>query len=176
MGFWALVSQLVKNLPTVQEIWVRSLCGEDALEQGMATHSSVPAWRIPGTEEPRGLQFMGLQRFRHNWTHLVLILSYFIYKYIYSFKFPWCPSICLLTWSPCLVIISLMLKSSFTKLCLTLCGPMGCSLPGSSVHGISKARILDWVAIFFSNFIYNPLLFTGALMIWQYCGGRGSIL
>ena len=56
----------VKNQPTMQEILVRSLCGEDALEQGMATHSRVHAWRIPGTEEPGGLQFMGLQSFRHN--------------------------------------------------------------------------------------------------------------
>ena len=46
--FWAsLVAQLVKNPPTVQEIWVRSLGWEDPLEEGMATHSSFLAWRIP---------------------------------------------------------------------------------------------------------------------------------
>ena len=47
---WAsLVAQLVKNLPTVQETWVRSLGWEDHLEKGKATHSSILAWRIPWT-------------------------------------------------------------------------------------------------------------------------------
>ena len=52
----------VKNLPARQESWVRSLDQEDALEKGMATHSSILAWRIPWTEEPGGLQSMGSQR------------------------------------------------------------------------------------------------------------------
>ena len=43
---------MVKNLPVVQETWVRSLGQEDPLEKGMATHSSILAWRIPWTEEP----------------------------------------------------------------------------------------------------------------------------
>ena len=47
---WAsLVAQLVKNLPAMQETWVQSLGWEDPLEKGMATHSSIPAWRIPWT-------------------------------------------------------------------------------------------------------------------------------
>ena len=46
----------------MQEMWVPSLGGEDPLEEGMATHSSILAWRIPWTEEPDGLQSMGLQR------------------------------------------------------------------------------------------------------------------
>ena len=45
---------------------VRSLGQEDPLEEGMATHSSIPAWRIPWTEEPGGLQSTGLQRFGHD--------------------------------------------------------------------------------------------------------------
>ena len=49
-----------------QETWVRSLCREDPLEEGMATHSSMLAWRIPWTEEPGGLQSMGLQRVGHD--------------------------------------------------------------------------------------------------------------
>ena len=44
------------------ETWVRSLDGEDPLEKGMATHSNILAWRIPWTEEPGGLQSIGLQR------------------------------------------------------------------------------------------------------------------
>ena len=58
--FASLVAQLVKNLPAMQETWVRSLCWEDPLEKGMATHSSILAWRIPWT-----IQSMGLQRVRH---------------------------------------------------------------------------------------------------------------
>ena len=50
---------MVKNLPAMQETWVQSLGGEDLLEKGMATHSSILAWRIPWTEEPGGLQSMG---------------------------------------------------------------------------------------------------------------------
>ena len=58
----SLVAQTVKNLPAVQETWVRSLSGEDPLERGMATHSRILAWRIPRTEEPGGLQSMELQK------------------------------------------------------------------------------------------------------------------
>ena len=58
----SLVAQMVKNLPAMQETWVRSLGWKDTLEKGMATHSCILAWRIPETEEPGGLQSMGLQR------------------------------------------------------------------------------------------------------------------
>ena len=58
----SLVVQTVKNLPAVWETWIRSLGQEDALEKGMATHSSILAWRIPGTEKPGELQSIGLQR------------------------------------------------------------------------------------------------------------------
>ena len=56
------MAQMVKNLPTLQETQVVYLGWEDPLEKGMATHSSILAWRIPWTEEPGGLQSMGLQR------------------------------------------------------------------------------------------------------------------
>ena len=52
-GSW--VAQMVKNLPAMRETWVPSLGCEDPLEKGMATHSSILAWRIPRTEEPGGL-------------------------------------------------------------------------------------------------------------------------
>ena len=55
-----------KNPPAMQETQVRSLGQEDALEKGMATHFSILAWRIPRTEEPCGLQSVGLQRVGHN--------------------------------------------------------------------------------------------------------------
>ena len=50
---------MVKNLPAMQETWVQSVGWEDTLEKGMATHSSILAWRIPWTEEPGGLQSTG---------------------------------------------------------------------------------------------------------------------
>ena len=59
LGNWAsLVAQTVENPPAMQETWVRSLGLEDPLEESMATHSSILAWRIPWTEEPGGLQSM----------------------------------------------------------------------------------------------------------------------
>ena len=72
---WAsLVAQMVKKPPTRWETWVWSLGWEDPLEEGMATHSTILAWRIPWTEEPGGLQelcqaplSMGSQRVRHDW-------------------------------------------------------------------------------------------------------------
>ena len=56
------MAQMVKNLPAMQVTQVQSLSWEDPLEKGMATHSSILAWRIPLTEEPGGLQSMGQQR------------------------------------------------------------------------------------------------------------------
>ena len=57
---------MVKNPPAMQETRVRSLDWEDPLQEGLATHSSILAWRIPRTEEPRGLQSTGLQRVGHD--------------------------------------------------------------------------------------------------------------
>ena len=62
----SLVAQTVKNLPAILETWVRSLGWEDPLEKGMATHSSILAWRIPWTEEPGGLQSTGSQKVGHD--------------------------------------------------------------------------------------------------------------
>ena len=56
-----LVAHMVKNMPAMQETRVQSLGWEDPLEKGMTTHSRVPAWRIPWTEEPGELQSMGSQ-------------------------------------------------------------------------------------------------------------------
>ena len=72
--FWLLLPSLrasqvarwVKNLLAMQETQLLSLGREDPLEEGMATHSSILAWRIPWIEEPGGLQSMGLQRVGHD--------------------------------------------------------------------------------------------------------------
>ena len=61
----SLVTQMIKNLPEIQETQVRSLGREDTMEKGMTTHSSILAWEIPWTEEPGGLQSTGSQ---NSWT------------------------------------------------------------------------------------------------------------
>ena len=57
---------MVKNPPALQEAWVPSLCREDHLEEEMAAHSSILAWRVPWTEEPGQLESMGSQRVGHD--------------------------------------------------------------------------------------------------------------
>ena len=68
----SLVAQTLKNLPSTQETWIRSLSQEDSLEKEMATHPSILAWRIPWTEEPGGLQSMGLQ----SWTRATNLFTF----------------------------------------------------------------------------------------------------
>ena len=58
----SLVTQMVKNLPAMLEIWVRSMSQENTLEKEIATHSSILVWRIPWTDDPGGLQSIGWQR------------------------------------------------------------------------------------------------------------------
>ena len=71
----SLVAQIVKNMPSIQEIWVQSLGWEDPLEKEMATHSSSLAWRVLWTEEPGRLQSTGLQRVVDDWvTNTFIIL------------------------------------------------------------------------------------------------------
>ena len=62
----SLVAQLAKNLPAVQETWIRSLGREYLLAKEMANHSSILAWKISQIEEPGGLQSMGSQRVGHD--------------------------------------------------------------------------------------------------------------
>ena len=99
---WAfLVPQMVRNPPAMRETWVRSLGWEDLLEKGMATHSSILAWRIPWTEEPGRLQSMGSQKsqtrlsdFHFHFRHIMhvrcaLSLSYLIQELgLIIFAFP----------------------------------------------------------------------------------------
>ena len=68
MGF--LSSSVVKNLPARQDTWDQSVDRDDPLEEGMATHSRVLAWRIPWTEEPGGLQSIGSHIVRYNGSNL----------------------------------------------------------------------------------------------------------
>ena len=86
------VAQSIKTPPAIQEMqetWVWSLGREDPLEKGMATHSSILAWRIPWTEHPGGLQSMGSQTVKHDWSdlahmqfqHVVIIWCFLIYRF-----------------------------------------------------------------------------------------------
>ena len=74
---WLWASQ---HLPMQEtwETWVRLLGQEDSLEEGVATHSSIPAWRISWTEKPGGLQSVGLQRLGHNWRDSALYYTSFL--------------------------------------------------------------------------------------------------
>ena len=113
------MAQTVKNLPAMHKTQVLSLDWDDPLEKGMATHSSVLAWRMLWSEEPGGLHSTGLQRVRHI-PHKKIKLQ----------------------------TISLMkVKVLITQSYPALCNPMDYSLPGSSVHGILQARTLEWVAM-----------------------------
>ena len=92
----------------------------------MATHSSILTWRILGTEEPSGLTSMGSHRVGHDWSDLAA------------------------------AAVHLVKESEVAQLCPTLCNPMDCNLPGSPVHGIFQARVLEWVAISFSRRSSQP--------------------
>ena len=136
---------MIKNLPAMQEILVRSLGWEDPLEKGMATHSSILAWRIHCTVEPGGLQSMGSQSLTglstqpfHNDKYLLRC---------HTENFCYCKT--LLSSTPlsftapppgshlpfyCLHQFGSAQFSSATQSCLTLCNPMDCSMPGLPVH------------------------------------------
>ena len=172
----------------------------------MATHSSVFAWIIPGTEEPGGLPSMGLHRVRHDWSNLAaaaaVCLASLPLACLGRKDFTGQGSSCQpsLFWphhAACGILVpqpgiqpiplalgvqslnhwtartarevpplsflnsasasslratcGLKVKVLIAPLCLTLCDPMDCSPPSSSVHGILQARILEWVAIPFSR-------------------------
>ena len=81
---WAsLVVQMVENLTAMWETWVQSLDWEDPLEKGMATHSSILAWKILWTEEPGRLWSMGSQRVGHNWA----TNTYLLYVHTHSYSY-----------------------------------------------------------------------------------------
>ena len=81
---WAsLVAQMVKRLPAMWETWFRSLDWEDPLEEGMATHFSILAQQSPWTEEPGGLESMGLQRVRYIYCIFFSVLKFWFGIYLF---------------------------------------------------------------------------------------------
>ena len=137
----------------MQETPVRSLGWEDPLEKGKATHSSILAWRILWTTVHGVAKSQTwLRDFHFNYAICLNTLnSSFKVKGIQRWYFvEACPAN--IPIKPCLLYCCCCL---IAKLCLTLCDPTDCS-PGSSVHGISQARILEWVAIFSSRGSSRP--------------------
>ena len=138
----------------------------------MAPHSSILAWRIPGTEEPGGLPSMGLHRVGYDWSDLAsgaaalwrtLTQCGSVQTTCYSVVFT--ATSMPHQHSPLarhVLLVDSQLKpcccSLVTKLCPTL--PMDCIPPGSSVHAISQSRILEWVAISFSRGSSQPRNWT----------------
>ena len=79
------MAQTVKRLPTMRETRVQALGQEDLLEKGMATHSSILAWKIPWTQKPGRVQSMGLQRVRHDLATENNNMSQFLVSLFYFF-------------------------------------------------------------------------------------------
>ena len=83
--YWVFPSgSVIKNSPEMQEMWVQSMGQEDPLEEGMATHSSILAWKIPCTEEPGGLWSMRSQRVGHEWSDWAAAACWVLFIYICS--------------------------------------------------------------------------------------------
>ena len=130
-----------------------------ALEKEMATHSSVLAWRITGMGEPGGLPSMGSHRVGHDWSDFAAAMLYYwnkmktklyfravIYTYLGIFES--------LGTYLCKYVFVVAVPSH------VLSNSRDCSLPASSVHGIFQAKILQWVAIFYSREFFLPRVLT----------------
>ena len=77
---------MVKNLPAMKETWVQSLSQEDALEKGMAAHSSILAWRLPRTEKPGRLQSMGFILINHFLSVTLPLAEFFLHEDIKDYS------------------------------------------------------------------------------------------
>ena len=157
----------------------QSLGQEDPLKEEMPIHFSILAWRIPQTEEPDGLKPIGSLRVGHDWahtcshlyrhkSHLILEDGVIFNQRVFEWINEW------MTWlfsgeklnyerafrvTPMKNFVQSLVKvkeSEVAQLCPTLCDPMDCSPPGSSIHGILQARVLEWVAISFSRWSSRP--------------------
>ena len=124
-----------KESPPMQETWVPFLGLENPLEEEMATHSSILAWRIPWTEEPSGLESLVSQRVGHIWetnTHWIFIYSknYIYLNLLTSIRNHYLKCVTQI----CHLSISYLCICA--QSCSTPCDPMDCSPPGSSVYSI----------------------------------------
>ena len=145
----------VKNLPITsetQETRVQSLGREDPLQEEMATHSSILAWTIPWTEEPGKLQSKG-----HEESNTQTRLSNQARTHTCTLeKEGYLIAHSVLTGSGALSSQRMCGCVLVAQSCPTLCDPVDCSPPGSSVHEIFQARVLEWVAISYSRGSSQP--------------------
>ena len=129
---WAsLVVQMVNNLPAMWETWLRSSVGKILWRRALQPTPELLPEESPWTEEPGGLQSMRSQRVGHDWATRHSAAH-----------------------------LSLHICAQSCKSCPTLCDPMDCSLPGSSVHELSQTRILESVAISSSRGYSKPRNWT----------------
>ena len=175
------VAQWVKNLPTMQEMWVQILNWDDPLEKEMATYSNILAWKIPWTEEPGGLQCTWLKRIRCNWNDWASAAAKCLTLCDpMDGSTPGSPVPGILQeehWSglpfPSPNHESEKWKWSRSVMYMTPSDSMDCGLPGSSVHGIFQARVLEWVAIQAHIYTKNTCVWYSYLPIsihWQILG------
>ena len=128
----------------------------------MATHSSVLAWKIPGTGEPGGLPSMGSHRVGHDWSDLeaaaaAAAVPSFAQNYVFEiclmncFRIPHPKYFIITAWHHVVQSSAAAAAAKSLQSCPTLCHPIDGSRPCSPVPGIFQARTLEWVAISFSN-------------------------
>ena len=130
-----------------------------ALEKEMATHSSVLAWRIPGTGEPCGLPSMGSHRVGHDWSDLAAAAVSHLFSaplaatryQVTHFRNSLMLKISWMLTDSHLIFSDNICACMRAQSCPTFCDPKHCSPPDSSVHGICQARKLEWVAISYSR-------------------------
>ena len=138
------MAQMVKSLPAMQETWIWSLGQEDPLEKEMATHSSILAWKNPMDGGARQSTVHGVAKSRTWLSDFTTGLGH------HDFTAAALGSI------PDQGTKIPQSENEVAQSCPTLCDPMDCSLPGSSLHGILQARVLEWVAISFSRGSSQP--------------------
>ena len=120
------------------------------LEKEMATHSSVLAWRIPGTGEPGGLLSMGSHRVGHHWSDLAAAAAVSVVRenlHPGELQSGSVPTSCVTFRSSLSLVEPQVMLLLSHSVCQTVCDPMDYNLPGSSVHGFFQARIPEWLAI-----------------------------
>ena len=153
-AWWAAVHGVAKSQTRLSDFTFTFLF--HVLEKEMATHTSVLAWRIPGTGEPGGLPSLGSHRVRQDWSDLAAAAAASS-VWIYTDTENWgetskwksfIPSLCsVVGW-----VFGLNgAAAKSLQLCPTLCDSIDGSPPGSPVPGILQARTLEWVAMSFSN-------------------------
>ena len=129
----------------------------------MATHSSTLARRIPWTQEPGGLPSTGSHRVGHDWNELSAVVVWQIHSY-YSIS---CGQDTSPSVSSCVNQMGACMDVQLIQSCPTLCDPVNCSPPGSSVHGILQARILEQVAMPSSRGIFPTQGLNPHLLHWR---------